>query len=67
MIIIFPNDVDGDDKVDGIGDGGGGRDDGGIRYFPTYFPSFHFLFLSFLVYFLNRKNLLFFSLTLLRF
>ena len=27
------------DRVDG-------RDDGGRRYFPTYFPSFHFLFLS---------------------
>ena len=40
MIIILPNDVDGDDRVDG-------RDDGGRRYFPTYSPSFHFLFLSF--------------------
>ena len=33
MIIILPNDVDGDDRVDG-------RDDGGRRYFSTYFPSF---------------------------
>ena len=47
MIIILPNDVDGDDRVDGRDYGGGGRDDGGRRYFPTYFPSFHFLFLSF--------------------
>ena len=31
------------DRVDGGGEGG--RDDGMI--FPTYFPSFHFLFLSF--------------------
>ena len=48
MIIILPNDVDGDDREDGGDDGGGGRDDGGRRYFPTYFSSFHFLFLSFL-------------------
>ena len=48
MIIILPNDVDGDDRVDGGDDGGGGRDDGRRRYFPTYFLSFHFLFLSFL-------------------
>ena len=48
MIILVPNNVDGDDKVDGRYDGGGGRDDGGRRYFSTYFPSFHFLFLSFL-------------------
>ena len=46
MIIILPNDVDGDDRVDGRDDGGVGRDDGGRRYFLTYFPSFHFLFLS---------------------
>ena len=46
MIIILSNDVDGDDRVDGGDDGGDGRDDGGRRYFPTYFPSFHFLFLS---------------------
>ena len=48
MIIILPNDVDGDDRVDGRDDGGGGRNDSGRRYFPTYFPFFHFLFLSFL-------------------
>ena len=36
------------DREDGRDDGGGGRDDGGRRYFPTYFPSFHFLFFSFL-------------------
>ena len=55
MIIILLNDVDGDGRVDGRDDdeggrddGGGGRDDGGRRYFPTYFPSFHFLFISFL-------------------
>ena len=48
MIIILPNDVDGDDRVDGRDDCGGGRDDDGRRYFPTYFPSFLFLFLSFL-------------------
>ena len=41
MIIILQNDVDGDDIVVG-------RDDGGRRYFPTYFSFFHFLFLSFL-------------------
>ena len=41
MIMILPNDMDGDDRVNG-------RDDGGRRYFPTYFLSFHFLFLSFL-------------------
>ena len=41
MIIILPNDVDGDDRVGGGDDGGGGRD-GGIRYLP----SFYFLFLS---------------------
>ena len=46
MIIILPDNVDGDDRVDYRDDGGGGRDDGGRRYFPTYFPSFHFLFLS---------------------
>ena len=46
MIILLSNDVDGDDRVDGRDDDGGGRDDGGRRYFPTYFPSFHFLFLS---------------------
>ena len=34
--------------VDGRDDGGGGRDDGGRRYFPSYFPPFHLLFLSFL-------------------
>ena len=48
MIIILPNDVDGDNRVEGRDYGGGDRDDGGRRYFPTYFPSFHFLFLSFL-------------------
>ena len=48
MIIILPNDVDGDDRVDGRNDGGGDRDDGERRYLSTYFPSFHFLFLSFL-------------------
>ena len=37
-----------DDRVDGGNDGGDGRDDGRRRYFPVYFPSFHFLFLSFL-------------------
>ena len=40
MIIILPNEVD--------GDGGGGIDDGGRIYFPTYCPSINFLFLSFL-------------------
>ena len=34
------------DRVDGRDDGGGGRVDGGRRYFSTYFPSFHLLFLS---------------------
>ena len=34
------------DRVDGRDDGGSGRDDD-RRYFPTYFPSSHFLFLSF--------------------
>ena len=48
MIIILPNDVDSDDRVDGRDDGRGGRDDGGRIYFSTYFPSFHFLFFSFL-------------------
>ena len=55
MIVILPNDVDRNDRVDGRDDGGGGRDDGGggrddggRRYFPTCFASFHFLFLSFL-------------------
>ena len=48
IIIILPNDVNGDDRVDGGDDGGGGRDDGGGRYFSTYFLSFYFLFLSFL-------------------
>ena len=48
MTIILPNDVDGDDRVDGRDDGEGGRDDGGRSYFSTYFPSFHFLFISFL-------------------
>ena len=48
MIIILPNDVDGDDRVHGRDDSGSGRDDGRRRYFLTYFPSFHFLFLSFL-------------------
>ena len=63
MIIILPNDVDGDDRVNGRDDCRGGRDDGGRRYFPTYFPSFHFLFLSFLDFFflffvfLFHKNL----------
>ena len=37
-----------DDRVDGGNDGGSGRDDGRRRYFSPYFPSFHFLFLSFL-------------------
>ena len=46
MIIILPNDVDGNDRVDGRDDAGG-RDDNGSKYFPTYFPSIHFLFLSF--------------------
>ena len=41
MIIILPNNVDVDHRVDD-------RDDGGRRYFPTYFLSFHFFFLSFL-------------------
>ena len=50
MIIILSNDMDGDDRVDGRDDGGGGRDDGERRYFPTYYPSFHFLFLSFLLF-----------------
>ena len=36
------------DRVDGRDDGGGDRYDGGRRYFPTYFSSFHFLFISFL-------------------
>ena len=45
MIIILPNNVDGDDRVDARDDGSGGRDDGGRRYFSTYFTSFHFLFL----------------------
>ena len=51
--------------VDGRDDGGGGRDDGGRRYFPSYFPSFHLLFLSFLdfspsfflLFFLNFKRI----------
>ena len=51
MIIILPNDVDGDDRVNGRDDVGGDRDDGGRKYFPSYFPSFHFLFLSFLYFF----------------
>ena len=34
------------DRVDGGDDDGGGRDDG-RRYFPTYFPSSDFSFLSF--------------------
>ena len=55
MIIILPNDVDVRD------DGGGGRHDGGRRYFPTYFPSL-FLFvhdfsLSFFFFFEFQKNL----------
>ena len=62
MIIILPNDVDGDDRVDGRDDGGGGRDDGERRYFPTYFPSFHFLFLSFLDFFSPSFSLLYFIL-----
>ena len=48
MIIILLDDVDGHDRVDGgdgRDDGGIGRDGGGRRYFLTYFPSFHFLFL----------------------
>ena len=40
--------MDGDDRIDGRDDGAGGRDDGGRRYFPTHFPSFHFLTFSFL-------------------
>ena len=43
MIIILPNDVDGDDRVDGRYDGGGGRDDGGRRYFPILFSFFSLL------------------------
>ena len=53
-IIILPYDVDADDRVDGRGDGGGGRDDGGRRYFPTYFllfTSYFFLSLIFLLSF----------------
>ena len=63
--------MDGDDRVDGRDDGGGGRDEGGggrdeggRRYFPPYFPSSHFLFLSFLdfspfslIFFKFEKNL----------
>ena len=52
------------DRVDGRDDGGGGRDDGRRRYFPTYFPSIHFLFLSslgfsssFFLFFEFHKNL----------
>ena len=37
MIIILLNNVNGDDRVDGRDDGGGDRNDGGRRYFPTYF------------------------------
>ena len=62
MIIILLDDVDGDDRVDGgdgRDDGGIGRDGGGRRYFLTYFPSFHFLFLSVLDF--SPFFLLFFS------
>ena len=34
------------DMVDARDDSGGGRDDSGRRYFPTYFPSFSLLILS---------------------
>ena len=61
MIIILPNDLDGDDRVDGRDDGGGGRDDGGRRYFSTHFPSFYFLFLSFLDFSPSFSPSLFFS------
>ena len=39
-----------DDRVDGRDDGGGGGVEMMVyeKYFPAYFPSFHFLFLSFL-------------------
>ena len=40
MTIILPNDVDGDDRVDGGDDGGGGKDDGGRRYSQLIFLLF---------------------------
>ena len=43
MRIVLPNDVDGDDRVDGRDGGGGGRDDGGRRDFPTLFSFFSLL------------------------
>ena len=67
MIIILPNDVDSDDRVDGRVDGGGGRDDDGRRYFSTYFPSFHFLFIYFLDFFSFFSPFFFFLFFLLFF
>ena len=54
------------DRVDGRDDGEGGRDYGGRRYFPTYFPSIHFLF-SFPLIFLLDFSFSFLLLLLLLF
>ena len=59
MIVILPNDVAGDDRVDGRDDNGGSRDDGGRRYFPLIFLLFTSYFSLSLIFLLLFSFLFF--------